>query len=596
MDRWLARSLAWSLVGILSSVSAQGAWATALAADERVTPPPGSGLTQQSVDEHLASLRQQRIALVIGAANYDHVKPPLRNPLNDAKAVAELLDGFGFTVIKKLDPAIDTLHDALDEFENAAKGHKTALIYFAGHGVEYVGENYLIPVDAELKRARHLGHQAVPLRVLFELLEAARVSSAVIMLDACRSNPFALEAAGLPRGKAGGLGEITAPTDFLIAYATEPGDIADDGEGANGVFTAAFLQHADSPGARVRDVLDRVSRTVAELTRGSQRPWKHDNMTKTIVLRYPLGELDYDHYLWSTAREMSEANIITEFKIQAMAQYLCFFPQGIHADEAISTIEQLKNHDSSFAIGDFCRFRASTWRDVASSGSEDLESTDQLNTNTLSFIGPIHRDETGKTSVNYAMLTSSRDFEAVSMGDLNVPAAAYAESLDYYDILGAISGLTSDDSGLVIESYAPELSFTPWLAGDHWDQRNADLNAALTGLIALRMVATSSEFRDASPELAVPRISLATRRIPLLGAEVLGEDGGRIAEIEDIVRNRLDQQLYVVMETGTLQSQRVAIPIDVLGVGPDRKVVLDRGAEELVYTSPPYEGHLFGLR
>ena len=228
----------------------------------------------------------QRVALVVGNAAYAHA-PVLRNPRNDANDIANALDRLDFDVMRGLDLDRNAFFHKLDAFTEAARGADVALFFYAGHGLQVDGRNYLAPVDARLSKKLHLRSQAIDLDTVMDEMNSP---TNLVFLDACRDNPLAGNLArsmGLSRsaGSARGLARVEDQTGTLIAYATSPGTVADDGAGANSPFTAALLEHIATPGLSIFDLVNEVSNTVRERTHGTQIPWSHYS---ALPNRFPL--------------------------------------------------------------------------------------------------------------------------------------------------------------------------------------------------------------------------------------------------------------------------------------------------------------------
>lgn len=207
-----------------------------------------------------SALLAGRVALVIGNADYSAVAP-LDNPRNDAEAVAAALERQGFAVLRGTNLGRIGMRDALRKFRDMADRSEIALVYYAGHGIEIGGTNYLVPVDARLEDERDAPLEMVDLDLVLRQISGARVMKMVV-LDACRNNPFVMrmQQSGGNRGVSQGLADIrTNQSDTLVAYAAAAGAITPDGpEGGNSPFTAAFLAALDGPPADVRRVLGRV--------------------------------------------------------------------------------------------------------------------------------------------------------------------------------------------------------------------------------------------------------------------------------------------------------------------------------------------------
>jgi uncharacterized caspase-like protein len=210
----------------------------------------------------------RRVALVIGNSRYQTVDP-LDNPVNDATDVASALRALGFEVILETDADLRTMGSALNRFSDLLSQGQVGLFYYAGHGIQFEGQNYLLPVDVSLREDRDLEYVALSLDKVFREMGRANNAINLVILDACRNNPFAQSGSSV-----GGLATpINAASDVLIAYATSPGSVAADGEGRNGTFTAALLEHLPEPGVEVERLLKRVRATVQEKTLGRQVPW-----------------------------------------------------------------------------------------------------------------------------------------------------------------------------------------------------------------------------------------------------------------------------------------------------------------------------------
>lgn len=232
----------------------------------------------------LAPALAQRVALVIGNGEYRNTVP-LANPGNDAVAVANMLQGLGFQLVgggpmRDLDRL--ALEDSIAAFGRAAETAQIALVFYAGHAIQVAGENYLIPIDAEVGSERDL-RRLVPMRyAIDEAGTAARLG--VVILDACRDNPFATQLAralGPSRSTSigRGLSQVeAAPTDVLVAYATRADDVADDGVGRHSPFTAALLEHLPRPNLEIRLAFGAVRDTVLAATGGRQEPFIYGSL------------------------------------------------------------------------------------------------------------------------------------------------------------------------------------------------------------------------------------------------------------------------------------------------------------------------------
>jgi len=233
---------------------------------------------------------ERRIALVIGNGAYI-AAPALRNPPNDARAVAASLRRIGFEVIEGIDEDYSALRRTIRDFGERLPGAATALFFYAGHGVQVAGENYLIPIDARLTSETDLDFAAVAVDLVLKQMDRA-AKTKIVILDACRNNPFEAEmarsmgatrAAGLGRG----LAEIRAIGGSLISFATDPGSVAADGEGGNSPFTEALLQHLETPGLEINVMMARVRADVYAATGERQRPWTTTSLIGEVYLTPP---------------------------------------------------------------------------------------------------------------------------------------------------------------------------------------------------------------------------------------------------------------------------------------------------------------------
>ena len=209
----------------------------------------------------------ERHALVIGNANYQ--SSPLRNPLNDARDMAAALEGLGFQVQSLLDADAPEMEQAILDFGDRLRDGGVGLFYYAGHGVQAQGRNYLIPLQANISREIQLRHKAVDAGLVLDAMSAANNGLNIVVLDACRNNPYADSF----RSSSRGLARMDSPKGSLIAYATAPGDVADDGEGRNGVFTKHLLEQMQKPGVQVEQVFKQVTQAVYAETRQRQTPF-----------------------------------------------------------------------------------------------------------------------------------------------------------------------------------------------------------------------------------------------------------------------------------------------------------------------------------
>lgn len=233
------------------------------------------------------ALAEKRVALVIGNSAYQHV-PKLPNPDNDAGDMAAKLKGLGFEVVVGRDLDLAGVRNTIRDFVARLDGADLALFYYAGHGLQVNGENYIAPIDAKLLSYIDLDFEAVPMNLILSAMEReTRVN--LVFLDACRDNPLAVNLArsmGTRSSSIGrGLAKVGTGIGSLIAFATQPGNVALDGAGRNSPFTAALLRHLGKPGRDITRELTDVRRDVLEATDGKQVPWDSSSLTGEVVLK-----------------------------------------------------------------------------------------------------------------------------------------------------------------------------------------------------------------------------------------------------------------------------------------------------------------------
>ena len=220
----------------------------------------------------LPAVAEKRVALVIGNAAYPG-PAALKNPTNDARDIAAKLKKLGFDVMLRTDIRQKDMLRSLTEFGDQVQSGTEAIFFYAGHGMQVRGRNYLIPIDAEIRSESSVSSEAVDVDQLLDKLAPARLS--MVILDACRNNPFERRF----RGGGQGLAQINAPTGTLIAYATAPGKVAADGEGRNGLYTSELLAAMDVPGIKIEDVFKRVRANVVKRSGDAQTPWESSSLT-----------------------------------------------------------------------------------------------------------------------------------------------------------------------------------------------------------------------------------------------------------------------------------------------------------------------------
>ncbi len=218
---------------------------------------------------------KKRLALVIGNSNYKTI--PLTNPVNDARDMKIALEQYGFDVIKYEDLTQAQMKKAMDEFGESLKSYDVGLFFYAGHGIQAKGYNYLIPVDADLRSEEQVEYDCVQADRILALLEASGTRVNIIILDACRNNPFERSWTRSASGR--GLAYMNAPRGTLIAYATAPGRTASDGSGRNGLYTSAILESIRIPNITILQMFQNVRSIVSRESYDQQIPWESTSLT-----------------------------------------------------------------------------------------------------------------------------------------------------------------------------------------------------------------------------------------------------------------------------------------------------------------------------
>ena len=278
-----------------------------------------------------------RVALVIGNSAYIEQRP-LRNPQNDANAMADVLQSLGFEVVKGLDLNRREFVGKLREFTQLSQEADVALFYYAGHALQFNGSNFMVPVDGNIQSESDLQFEAINLDIVLKMMEQEdRIN--LVFLDACRDNPMArsLKRSLGTRSSSVGTG-LAPPNDSgsgtLIGFATQPGNVALDGDNTfNSPFTAALLEHITTPNLDVALLMRRVRRDVKNATNGQQIPWTNESLTEDFSFRKVAVTHSSELALWDSIKD-SDNTILFE-------DYLRQFPKGTFVAVARSRITSL---------------------------------------------------------------------------------------------------------------------------------------------------------------------------------------------------------------------------------------------------------------
>jgi len=299
---------------------------------------------------------ERRVALVIGNSSYANV-PRLPNPRNDASDVIARLKAMDFNVIPGLDLDRNGFLNTLAVFGRAAEGADVALFFYAGHGLQVNGQNYLVPTDAKVEYEAELDIALIPVPlVMQQLARGSRVN--IVLLDACRDNPFAKElsrslgtrsSSALGRG----LSRVQTASGTFIAFATQPDNVAQDGDGRNSPFTQALLANMEKPGLSLSDLMIEVRNDVMRQTNGKQVPWDSSSLTgrfsfkiegtvtiepQTPPLQPPIQSSDpraLELSVWNAIQNSSNPSVLEKF--------LKDFPDGVFAGAAKEKLARLES-------------------------------------------------------------------------------------------------------------------------------------------------------------------------------------------------------------------------------------------------------------
>ena len=280
----------------------------------------------------------QRHALVIGNSAYR--SSPLRNPANDATDITAALERSGFRVVKLIDASRDAMSQAIRAYGDAlARDKAVGLFYFAGHGVQLSWRNFLVPVDASISGTAEVPERTVDLVELVNTLKRADNPANLVILDACRNNPFGRDFIIQQQG----LSQMDAPNGTLLAYATAPGNVAIDGEGRNGLYTEHLLREIAVPEAKVEDVFKRVRLGVRRHSKGLQVPWESTSLEDDLYFIPPrelrrLAEAEREK-LFQQELEAWE-RVKSARDPAALEEFIRRYPSGTFSEPAQARLDQ----------------------------------------------------------------------------------------------------------------------------------------------------------------------------------------------------------------------------------------------------------------
>ena len=323
-----------------------------------------------------AALAGKRVALVVGNSAYQNVNP-LANPANDAGAIAEMFKKAGFDVVdSRRDLKAQEMRRALREFTDKARGADIAVIYFAGHGLEVDGTNYVVPVDAVLERDADVDDEAVSLnRILMAAEPATRLR--LVILDACRDNPFTkkmkrtLASRAVVRGLIGV--EASRPNTF-IAFAAKEGSTAADGTGANSPFTTALLKHLTQPGLDIRKAFGFVRDDVMSATGDQQEPYTTNSLGGNDVALVPAPEKPQAPAANANAEMRHDYELAERVgTLEAWDSFVAAHPTGFYADLAKAQRNKLAAETARVQATERARLAAEEQARLAAEGAKAAE-------------------------------------------------------------------------------------------------------------------------------------------------------------------------------------------------------------------------------
>ncbi|MDF9390631.1 caspase family protein [Vibrio sp. 1151_11] len=232
-------------------------------------------------------MNRKMTALIVGNGDYQNGNTKLKNAVNDANDIAEVLEKLGFSTIKHVDCTIEELDRAISSFRDGLNSNDVGLFYFAGHGIQIDGENYITAINSSFIDESAVRYTSYPLNRLIETMDSCSNKTNLIILDACRDNPC--ESAWTRSASAKSLAPMFAPKGTLIAYSTSPGETASDGAGNNGAYTESLLKHITKPDIPIEDVFKKVRNTLSVITKGTQTSWEHTSLTGEYYFNLSLG-------------------------------------------------------------------------------------------------------------------------------------------------------------------------------------------------------------------------------------------------------------------------------------------------------------------
>jgi uncharacterized caspase-like protein len=266
------------LIGSVSCYSQQVIKAYSKPAKFNIVPSKDTASTSITITTNVEFYKnEKKTALIIG--NGDYKNGPLKNAVNDAYDMAATLGVKGFRVIMKLNASRVEMREAIREFGNEINSGGVGLFYYSGHGLQVDGVNYLIPIDADIELKAEVPEECISANGVLKVMEYSKNRINVIILDACRNNPYR----SFTRSDEKGITRMDPPAGAkqgsIIAFATAPGSVASDGETRNGLYTSKLLKYINTPGLKLEEVFKRARIDVLQESGGRQTPWENNSLT-----------------------------------------------------------------------------------------------------------------------------------------------------------------------------------------------------------------------------------------------------------------------------------------------------------------------------
>ena len=325
-------------------------------------------------------MNRKMTALVVGNGAYPQQE--LQNATNDAEDMSQKLSDFGFSVIKLTDATKKSIDESVNSFRDNLNSNEIGLFYFAGHGMQIEGENYITAVDSDFRSEIDAKYSSYPLNKIIEIMEKSKNKTNIIILDACRNNPYLRAWNRDP--SLDGLAPVYAPKGTIIAFSTSPGEVASDGAKRNGAYTEALLQHIAVPDIPIEDMFKRVRNSLAVLTKGSQTSWEHTSLSGDFFFNLSLGaSIDiYSNEAISDELFQIDTSKILHSEILSLRSHNWYTQNPVASDLIASTLND-SDDDAAFVLGrNIYQAACGSARDISTYITYFRERTTEVHTKT----------------------------------------------------------------------------------------------------------------------------------------------------------------------------------------------------------------------